>query len=80
MLTTSKSDDVNRRNSPFQETLVGRREVAGFLGMTVSGFTKMLRRGDGPAYFRIGRVIRFSPSAVKAWVAGQVEVTVAKTE
>jgi hypothetical protein len=40
----------------------------------------MLRRGDGPPYFRIGRVMRFSPSAVKAWVAGQAEVTVAKTE
>ena len=66
---------VNDRRSPFEETLVNKRAVAAFLGMTESGFVKMIHRGEGPPYLRIGRMIRFSPSAVKAWVATQIEIT-----
>lgn len=65
----------NQRELPFDETLVSKGTVAAFLGMTESGFTKMIHRGIGPPYLRIGRLIRFSPSAVKAWAAAQIEIT-----
>jgi predicted DNA-binding transcriptional regulator AlpA len=75
-------DSTSSHSSPFnaEETLVNRRVVAAFLGMSESGFVKLVRRGDGPPYYRFGRMMRFSPTAVKAWVAGQVEITVAETE
>jgi predicted DNA-binding transcriptional regulator AlpA len=63
------------RIPPFSETLINKRAVAAFLGMTESGFTKLIHRGEGPPYLRIGRLIRFSPTVVKAWVAAQIEIT-----
>ncbi len=72
MLTDS---GVTGRKSPFTETLINKRAVAAFLGMTESGFTKLIHRGEGPPYLRIGRLIRFSPTVVKAWVAAQIEIT-----
>jgi predicted DNA-binding transcriptional regulator AlpA len=67
--------DTDCRPAFSEETLVSKRVVAGFLGMTISGFSKMVRRGEGPPYYRFGRMIRFSPTAVKAWIDSQVEVT-----
>jgi excisionase family DNA binding protein len=63
------------RPLPFTETLINKRAVATYLGMTESGFTKLIHRGEGPPYLRIGRLIRFSPTAVNAWVAAQIEIT-----
>ena len=34
------------RESPFTETLINKRAVATFLGMTESGFTKLIHRGE----------------------------------
>jgi excisionase family DNA binding protein len=67
---------ITARKSHFSETLISRRDVAAHLGISESGFVKMIERGEGPAYFRIGRLIRFSPTTVKAWVAAQLEITV----
>ena len=67
---------VTGRKSHFSETLISRRDVAAHLGISESGFVKMIERGEGPAYFRIGRLIRFSPTTVKAWVAAQLEISV----
>jgi predicted DNA-binding transcriptional regulator AlpA len=69
-----KLANIDRQLS-FEETLVNKRVVAAFLGMTESGFTKMIHRGQGPPYLRIGRLIRFSPTAVKAWASAQIEIT-----
>jgi predicted DNA-binding transcriptional regulator AlpA len=78
----STAPDCITSPGPFdgEETLVNRRVVAAFLGMTESGFVKIIRRGDGPPYFRFGRMMRFSPTAVKAWVATQVEITQPKAD
>jgi predicted DNA-binding transcriptional regulator AlpA len=66
--------DVKPPPSPFSETLIDSRVVARFLGVSDAGFAGMLHRGDGPSYLRIGRLIRFSPAAVKAWALSQVEI------
>jgi len=60
---------------PFAEQLVGRRPVAKFIGTSERGLLNLLHRGEGPPYLRIGRLIRFSPIAVKAWAASQTEIT-----
>jgi predicted DNA-binding transcriptional regulator AlpA len=58
-IKVDKLANIERRQLPFEETLVNKRTVAAFLGMTESGFTKMIHRGEGPPYLRIGRLIRF---------------------
>jgi predicted DNA-binding transcriptional regulator AlpA len=75
MLTVYHRDrDVTPPPSPFNEILIDSRVVARFLGFSDAGFAVMLRRGDGPPYLRIGRLIRFSPTAVKAWAESQIEI------
>jgi predicted DNA-binding transcriptional regulator AlpA len=66
--------DVKPPTSPFNEALIDSRAVARFLGISDAGLAGMLHRGDGPPYLRIGRLIRFSPAAVKAWAMSQVEI------
>jgi predicted DNA-binding transcriptional regulator AlpA len=66
--------DVTPPPSPFSETLIDSRVVARFLGVSDAGLASMIRRGTAPPHLRIGRLIRFSPAAVKAWAAGQVEI------
>jgi excisionase family DNA binding protein len=65
---------LTEAESPFDEVLISRRDVAAHLGMSHSGFVKMIHRGEGPPYFRFGRMMRFSPRAVEAWAAGRVEI------
>jgi predicted DNA-binding transcriptional regulator AlpA len=60
--------------APFSENLIDMYAVAKFLGYTRAGLAAMLHRGEGPPYLRIGRLIRFSPDAVKAWAHGQIEI------
>ena len=60
--------------APFSEKLIDRRATAGFLGVSVGGLAGMIRRGEGPPHLRIGRLIRFSPAAVKAWALAQIEI------
>jgi predicted DNA-binding transcriptional regulator AlpA len=75
MLTVEYRDrDVTPPPSPFNEALIDRRVVARFLGISDAGLAGMIKRGDGPPYLRIGRLVRFSPAAVKAWADGQIEI------
>ena len=75
MLTVEYRDrDVTPPRSPFSESLIDRRVVANFLGVSDAGLAGMIKCGDGPPYLRIGRLVRFSPSAVRTWAAGQVEI------
>jgi predicted DNA-binding transcriptional regulator AlpA len=66
--------DVTPPPSPFNETLIDKRAVARFLSISDAGLAGMIKRGNGPPYLRIGRLVRFSPAAVKAWALGQIEI------
>lgn len=66
--------DVKPPPSPFTEILTDSREVARFLNVSDAGLAGMIRRGDGPPYLRIGRLIRFLPSAVRTWALAQIEI------
>jgi predicted DNA-binding transcriptional regulator AlpA len=75
MLTAEYCEhDVTSPPSPFTEPLTDIRPVARFLGYTENGLAALIRRGNGPPHLRIGRLIRFSPAAVKAWAQGQIEI------
>jgi len=51
--------------------LITATEVAERLGVDVSTVHRWARAGEIPA-FRLGRVVRFDPDAVDAWVSGQM--------
>jgi hypothetical protein len=60
--------------SPFTEGLIDRHTAAAFLDYSVAGLANLMKRDDGPPYLRIGRLIRFQPSALKAWALSQIEI------
>ena len=75
MQTAVKYHDYDETPSqPFTEKLIDRQAAADYLRFSVNGLAGLLRRGEGPPYLRIGRAIRFSPSALKAWAAAQIEI------
>jgi predicted DNA-binding transcriptional regulator AlpA len=41
---------------PFTETLIDKRALAAFLGMSESGITKLIERGVAPPHLRVGRL------------------------
>jgi predicted DNA-binding transcriptional regulator AlpA len=44
-------------------------ETARVLGLTVSGLRRMCEEGRGPTITRIGRLVRFTPDAILAFIA-----------
>jgi predicted DNA-binding transcriptional regulator AlpA len=56
---------------PFTETLIDKRALAAFLGMSESGITKLIERGVAPPHLRVGRLLRWSPAAVVRWCEDQ---------
>jgi excisionase family DNA binding protein len=53
------------------DRLFGKPELAAYLGLSVSGVTKLLDDGRGPAALRVGRLVRFRRSDVMAWLEVQ---------
>jgi predicted DNA-binding transcriptional regulator AlpA len=62
---------VPAQTSPFNETLIDKRELAAFLRMSASGVTKLIERGVAPPHLRVGRLLRWSPAAVVRWCDDQ---------
>jgi predicted DNA-binding transcriptional regulator AlpA len=50
-----------------------RPTLAEYLGVTVSGLDKLIKGGRAPPYFKAGRMLRWRPSAVRAWTLAQEE-------
>lgn len=50
------------------ERLLNARQGAEFLGMSYPYFRKIMASDDHPAYFRIGRWIRFTEEDLTAWL------------
>ena len=52
------------------------KEAAQYLGLSKSWLDKLRRKGEGPAYFRFGRAIRYKTADLEAWAkANRGEVT-----
>jgi len=43
-------------------------DVAAILGTTVGGLAQLRFRGEGPAYMKFGRAVRYSPADVQAYI------------
>jgi predicted DNA-binding transcriptional regulator AlpA len=53
------------------EPLISEKELALLTGRSVDTIQKDRLRGFGPPYFKIGRLVRYRPSAVQAWLDAQ---------
>ena len=58
MTTTVESPDV----------LLTPKDAAAFLKLSLSWLAKARRRGDGPPYLKLGKSVRYSESALLAWL------------
>ncbi len=57
-----------RQPAPQADRLLHPTEVSKRLGISASWLAKRRMDGDGPAYVRIGRSIRYSETALLQWL------------
>ena len=55
-------------NRPTVEPLLTIQEVADFLGVPVDTVYRWRSRREGPVGYRVGRHVRYRPSAVEEWL------------
>ena len=48
--------------------LMTEKEIAAKTGISISLLRQMRRRGDGPAFVRVGALVRYPATAFAAWV------------
>ncbi len=51
------------------QPLIDEKACAGLVGCVVSTLQKWRVRGDGPPFVKVGRLVRYRPEDVEAWVA-----------
>jgi hypothetical protein len=52
--------------------MVSREQAAEFLGITPQALSQMNGRGEGPAYARIGRSIRYRRQDLLDWIESRI--------
>jgi excisionase family DNA binding protein len=50
------------------ERLLSADEVAEFLGIPIATLYQWRHKGTGPSAYRVGRHLRYEPSAVREWL------------
>ena len=50
------------------ENLIGKKDLAKFLGVSEATVTRMVIAGTGPRYHRVGLFVKFKMSDVHAWL------------
>src|ERR1700676_726186 len=68
------NDRIFDRHNPaaptrLGEALVSKRELARFLGISVSGLDKLIAKGATPPHVLVGRLLKWIPADVRAWAA-----------
>lgn len=53
------------------ETLLDEEQAGALLGLSISTLQKRRLTGDGPAYIKMGRAVRYQPSAIRAFIAAR---------
>jgi len=51
-----------------QDQLIGKKELAKFIGVSEGTVTRMVTTGTGPRYYRIGLFVKFKLSDVHAYL------------
>lgn len=54
--------------------LIDERELARLTGIKVATWAKWRAKGEGPPYFKLGRLCRYRVSAVEHWIAERERV------
>jgi predicted DNA-binding transcriptional regulator AlpA len=57
-----------QKSAPVMMTLLTASEAARLLKLSVSWLAKARMRGDGPAYIKVGRSIRYTEIALQQWL------------
>ncbi|MGV9672467.1 MULTISPECIES: helix-turn-helix transcriptional regulator [unclassified Gordonia (in: high G+C Gram-positive bacteria)] len=52
--------------------LLNTKQAAEYVGLAFQTMSNMRWRGDGPAYVKMGRTVRYRRADLDAWVASQV--------
>jgi predicted DNA-binding transcriptional regulator AlpA len=60
---------ISRSASPALEALLSVAQVAVLTGRAESTLEKDRLTGYGPRYVKLGRLVRYRPSDVEAWIA-----------
>ena len=70
--TLSRTDLLPDRVSPLTVMpLLTPREAARVLMVSESWLAKARMRGDGPAYVKVGRAVRYAQTALLQWLKSQ---------
>jgi predicted DNA-binding transcriptional regulator AlpA len=56
------------RSSPSIDVLLTPKEAAHYLRVSLSWLAKARMRGDGPAYVKVGRSVRYTEQALILWM------------
>jgi excisionase family DNA binding protein len=51
--------------------LLSRKEAAEYLGVSISWLKSQASAGTGPAYYKVGSLVKYSQADLAAWLAGQ---------
>ncbi len=54
--------------------LIDEKELARLTGIKAVTWAKWRANGEGPPYFKLGRLCRYHLSAVEDWIAGREQV------
>jgi predicted DNA-binding transcriptional regulator AlpA len=57
-----------QKSAPVMMNLLTASEAARLLKVSVSWLAKARMRGDGPAYIKVGRSIRYAEVALQQWL------------
>ena len=71
---------ISRSSSPVLEPLLNVAQVSELTGRAVSTLEKDRLIGSGPRYVKLGRLVRYRPSDVQAWLADRVRQSTSERE
>jgi excisionase family DNA binding protein len=63
-----QSSSVRGPSRNTLERLLTADEVAEYLGIPVATLYQWRHKGSGPAAYRVGRYLRYEPTAVRRWL------------
>lgn len=71
MSTTPPARNVRAFPISSDSYLLNEKELAQYLNLTVHALRRFRFEGRGPAYLKMGRLVRYRPEDVQAWLAAQ---------
>jgi hypothetical protein len=70
-MNTIVSETTTPKPAPMVSNLLTPKEAARFLKVSTSFLAKKRLTGEGPAFIKIGRCVRYSDSTLIAWMCGR---------